>query len=221
MQHTARPEGTANPRFGAFLGGGDELKKIDHPQRRQENADALLAPVLPVLDSDGSQEWSTTKVILKSQNLAPSYSILPRPINLPIHLCLLLLLMLLLLPQLLLMLIIALMMQSHTIELLERIRNLAAGGRQTRIKRDTLHLTGGEIEALVLSVGLGLLATQVDRLRFFDVAEVDRVDPAALVRYDGRFRVAEERPRGGAEERVGFHVRCTCSGAETTELVFD
>ena len=64
--------------------------------------------------------------------------------------------------------------------------------------------------------------THVDtRLRFLDIAEVDRVDGAAGVRDHGGFHVAQEGPLRGAEEGVGFHIRGAGAGADAAEFVFD
>lgn len=84
--------------------------------------------------------------------------------------------------------LVALMMQRDAVELLEGIRDLAAGGREAGVERHALHLAGAHAEALVRA------AAEVDALRFLDVAEVQSVDAAALVGDDGRFGVAQKSP---------------------------
>lgn len=143
--------------------------------------------------------------------------------------------MLLLIPSILLM------MQRNTIKLLERIRELAARRSQTTIKRHALHLVTRQLPALILrlpvfatdltlapraaGVTLALIcgrgAAEIDRVRFLDVAEVHRVDAAALVGHDGGFGVAEQGPGGLAEEGVRFDVGGAGAGAKAAELVLD
>jgi len=116
-------------------------------------------------------------------------------------------------------LLIPLMMQRNAIKLLKRIRQLPPRRRQPRIQRHALHLTRTDIEPLVHTPDSA--SAQIYAAALFDIAEVDRIDPAALVRDDGRFGMAEESPRGAAEEGVGFHVGGAGAGAESTEFVFD
>ena len=50
-----------------------------------------------------------------------------------------------------LLVVIPIMMQRHTIELFERIRNLTAWGIQSRIERNALHLRRRHLPALILA----------------------------------------------------------------------
>lgn len=113
--------------------------------------------------------------------------------------------------------IVAIMMQRDAVELLERVRDLAAGRREPGVERDALHLAGAHAEALVGAAA----GAEVDALGLLDVAEVEGVNAAALIGDDGGFGVAQQGPGGGAEEGVGFDVRGAGAGAETAELVFD
>ncbi len=93
---------------------------------------------------------------------------------------------------LLLMMLLPIMMQRNTIELLKRIRNLRPWSRQAGVQGNALDVsrTGTDIHARAL----------------LDVAEIDGVRGAALMRDHGRLHVPEESPLGGAEERVRLHV---------------
>lgn len=113
--------------------------------------------------------------------------------------------------------IVSVMMQRDAVELLEGIRDLAAGSREPGVERDALHLAGAHAEALVGAAA----GAEVDALGLLDVAEIQGVDAAALVGDDGGFGVAQQGPGGGAEERVGFDVRGAGARAEAAELVFD
>lgn len=107
-------------------------------------------------------------------------------------------------------------MQRYAVKFFERIRKLSSRSGEAGVQWDALHLTGAHGVTLV-RIG----AAKVDGMRFLDVTEIDGVDAAALVRDDGRLRMPQKSPRSASEERVGFDVRCTRTGAEPAELVFD
>ena len=119
-------------------------------------------------------------------------------------------------------------MQRHTIELLKRIRQLPARRRQPRIQGHPPQLPvqrplarPDPERARRARPSSSPFAVPVDTAALLDVAEIDRVDGAALVGHHGRFHVAQERPLGVAEERVGFDVRGAGAGADAAEFVFD
>ena len=58
-------------------------------------------------------------------------------------------------------------------------------------------------------------------MRLFDIAEVYRVDTAALSGDDGWLLMAKESPRRGAEKGVRFDVRSASARAQATEFVLD
>jgi hypothetical protein len=75
---------------------------------------------------------------------------------------------------------VTVVMQSHAVELLERIRDLVARRGEAGIQRYTLQLARA--------------VADIDTVRLLDVAEVQSVDTAALVGDDWRLRVAEQSP---------------------------
>lgn len=119
------------------------------------------------------------------------------------------------------------MMQRHTIELLKRIRQLPSRRRQARIQGHPPQLpvqrplARPDLERARRARPSSSFAVPVDTAALLDVAEIDRVDGAPLVGDHGRFHVAQERPLGVAEERVGFDVRGAGAGADAAEFVFD
>jgi len=82
--------------------------------------------------------------------------------------------------------IISVMMQRDRVELFEGIGDFTTGRGEAAVKWDTFHLAGGKTEAFVRA-GCGGGGAEVDRVRFFHVTEVDRVDAAALVGNDWGF----------------------------------
>lgn len=96
--------------------------------------------------------------------------------------------------------LIPIMMQRNTIELLKRIRNLTPRRRQATIQRHALHLARRDCETLVLAL------SKIHTVALLHVSKVDCVNATALVGDDGRLGVAEQSPRGGAEEGVCFDV---------------
>lgn len=103
------------------------------------------------------------------------------------------------------MMLLSIMMQGDTVEFLKRIHQFATWRSKSRVERDAFHPAGAHINACAL----------------LDIAEVDRVDGAALVWDHGWLHMPEESPLRGAEERVRFDVRSACAGAESTHFVFD
>lgn len=115
--------------------------------------------------------------------------------------------------------VIAFVMQRNTVELLERIRNLASRSLQSRIQRNAFHLACNNPKPLVRSPGM--VSTHIDTVAFFHIAEVDSIDASALIRNDWWFRVSEEGPRGLPEEGVSLDVRGTCAGSKPAKFVLD
>jgi len=108
---------------------------------------------------------------------------------------------------LMIMMLLPIMMQRHTIELLERIRDLRPGSRQAGVQGDAFDVARA--------------GTHVHARALFDVAEVDCVGGPALMGNHGRLHVSEQSPLGGAEEGVRFDVGGAGSGAEASCFVFD
>ena len=94
---------------------------------------------------------------------------------------------------------VAIVVQRHAVEFLEWISNLVSGRGEAGIQRYTLQLARAAV-------------ADIDTVRLFHVTEVQSVDTAALIGDDWRLRVAEQSPRGAAEERVALDVRCTGAG---------
>lgn len=88
------------------------------------------------------------------------------------------------------MMVVAVVMQSNTVELLERISNLGPWRSEARVKRNALDSRRANVYALAL----------------FHVAEVGRLHPSALMWNDRRLHVAQECPLRGAEEGRGLHI---------------
>ena len=105
--------------------------------------------------------------------------------------------------------IIAIVQERDAVKLLEGVGRLGPG-RATSARP-------------VVALGRhGPRVGDVDALGLLDVAEVDGVDAvAALVRDDGRFHVADQRPLGRAEEGMVLDVGGAGARAETAVLVFD
>src|SRR5689334_4057818 len=101
--------------------------------------------------------------------------------------------------------IVAVVVKSDAVELLERIRNLPHWRRKARIQWHALDLRGSNVDTLTL----------------LDVSEIGCLNAVTLVRNDGWFRVAEERPLCGSEERCSLDVRSTSARSQSFGLVFD
>lgn len=101
--------------------------------------------------------------------------------------------------------VVAVVVEGDTVELLKRIRNLAHWSCEARVQRYTLDLR----------------RSNVDTLALFYVPEVGRLNAVALVRNDGRFRVAEQRPLCSAEERCSLDIRSTSARSQSSCLVLD
>ena len=101
------------------------------------------------------------------------------------------------------------MMQRNGVEGVEGIdEDLAGRGREARVERH--------------AAGQGhLAAADVDALALLDVAEVDRVDAAPLVRDHRRLHVPDQRPLRRAEEGVALDVGRACASSEAAVLVLD
>jgi hypothetical protein len=103
---------------------------------------------------------------------------------------------------------VAIVMQSHAVEFLERIRNLVSGRGKARIQRYTLQLARAAV-------------ANIDTVRLLHITEVQSIDTAALVGDDRWLRVAEQSPRGAAEEGMILHVGCTGAGTQAAEFILD
>ncbi len=101
--------------------------------------------------------------------------------------------------------VITIVMQGHTVKLLERISNLTHGGCESRVQRDPFDLSRADVYTLTL----------------LDISEVGCLYAMALVWNDGRFRVAEQRPLSSAEERCSLDVRSASARAESSSLILD
>lgn len=83
------------------------------------------------------------------------------------------------------------------------------------------NLDAGRVQATVKGHALEPGAADVDALALLDVAEVDRVDPAAGMGHNGRLHVANESPLSGAEKGMGLDVRGSGSGPQPSILILD
>lgn len=101
--------------------------------------------------------------------------------------------------------VIAVVVQSHAVELFERIRNLAHGGSETRVQWNALDLR----------------YTYVDALALLDVPEVGCLNAVALVRNDRWFRMAQQCPLCGTEERCRLDIRGASSRSKASSLILD
>lgn len=77
--------------------------------------------------------------------------------------------------------LVAVVMQSHAVELFERIRNFVSRCREAGVQRYALQLVCTAV-------------SDVDTVGLLHVTEVESVDTAALVGDDRRLRVAEKSP---------------------------
>lgn len=91
------------------------------------------------------------------------------------------------------------MMQRNAIKLLKRIHDILARRRQSGIK-------GHALRQPIRAQRILIASCDIDALGFLDVAEVDGVDRAPLVRDHGGLHVTDKSPLRGAEEGVGFDV---------------
>lgn len=99
--------------------------------------------------------------------------------------------------------VVAVMVERDTVELLERICDLAHGCCQTRIQWDTL----------------GFCSTNIHALTLFDIPEVRCLDTTALVGNHWWLHVAKKCPLRCTEERMCFHIGGSCSGTEAAKLI--
>ena len=116
--------------------------------------------------------------------------------------------------------IVSIVMQRHRIEFLEWVGNLATGRRQPAVKGYTFDFASRHLPALVLIVHrVSGAVAEIDRVRLFDVSEVDGIDATALIGDNGRLAMPEQGPRGGPEEGMRLHVRCTGARSEAAKFV--
>lgn len=104
--------------------------------------------------------------------------------------------------------IVPVVMQSDTVELLERVRKFIAWCRKSTIKGNALHVNlarPGDIHALTL----------------FDVSKVNRVNATSSMWDDRRLLVPDQCPLQLTEERMGLDVRRARSCAKSARLVLD
>lgn len=101
--------------------------------------------------------------------------------------------------------IVTIVVQSHAVELFKWIRDFAHRGSETRVQWNALDFRYANVDALAL----------------FDVSEVGCLNTMALVRNNGRLRVAEQRPLCSAEERCRLDVRRSSARSESSSLVLD
>lgn len=101
--------------------------------------------------------------------------------------------------------IVAVVVKCDTVELFERIRNLAHRSRQARVQWYALDPRGSNVNTLALLY----------------VPEVGRLDAVTLVRDNGGLRVAEQRPLCSTEERCSLDVRSTSARSQAFSLVLD
>lgn len=101
--------------------------------------------------------------------------------------------------------IVTIVVQSHAVELFKWIRDFAHRGSETRVQWNALDFRYANVDALAL----------------FDVSEVGCLNTMALVRNNGRLRVAEQRPLCGTEEWCGLDVRGTSARSKASSLVLD
>jgi len=110
-------------------------------------------------------------------------------------------------PVLLVVRFVAVVMQGHAVEFFEWICDLIARSGEAGVQRYALHLAR--------------TVANVDTVRLLDVAEVEGINTAALVGDYRRFGMAEQSPRGAAEEWVVLHIGCTSARSQAAELVLD
>lgn len=101
--------------------------------------------------------------------------------------------------------VITVVVKGDTVELLERVRNLAHWRRKARVQWHTLDPRGSDVDTLAL----------------FDIPEVWCLNAVTLVRDDGWFRMAQQRPLCGSEERCSLDVGSTSARAQALSLVLD
>lgn len=117
------------------------------------------------------------------------------------------------------MMVLPVVMQRDTVELLKRIRNFRPRSGQATVERHALDVAHGTPAAAVPVRRSG--TANVDARALFDVAEVDRVRGAALVRDHRRLHVSQQSPLRGAEESMVLDVGRAGAGAQTATFVFD
>lgn len=89
--------------------------------------------------------------------------------------------------------VVTVVVKRNTVELFERVRNLAHGRCKARVQ----------------GYAFDPRSSNVDTLALLDIPEIGRLNTVTLVRNNWWFRMAQQRPLCGAEERRSLDVRST------------